>query len=194
MIPRTFSYQAVPPSPSWRSQHIGILVGHASSNVQGVAGELIGIEAALVFLLMFLLSVPAILENSHRYHERHQCRAGLEKPEHYAVLVGETRGLEVTGLLVTDEMREATRAYLGFGAERCGWSDLAVRPLFDRNVSGVLVASLTLSDLNSTGFLLSTALGGCQVNPNPNPMLTLNPNPNPNPNPLDGARRLPGEP
>ena len=92
----------------------------ACSEPRSAAGIL---SRAVVFLLMGLLCVGAMVDNSWRAEARASCRRAMNTPEGYAVLI-----LGNTSHLVTPEMVAQTEAALGFPPKECGYDGLPIRP------------------------------------------------------------------
>jgi hypothetical protein len=103
-------------------------------------------EGALVFLIMFLLSVGSLTNNTFRSDARKACRRAAATPQGYAVLTNSS------ATTVADHA--AIEAQLGFPPRECGYTGLPIRHFESLTIDSRYQHSGTIT-------LINTGLGGC---------------------------------
>ena len=95
-------------------------------------------EGVCIFLLMFLLCVPALMENRSRALLRHSCRVVASTSAGYALL---TQGVGAPNLTAAEMLAAVEGSALGPPAAAvaaCGYANQTIRPFFDPGRAGKL--------------------------------------------------------
>jgi hypothetical protein len=111
-------------------------------------------EGAIVFFVMFLLSIATITDSTSRANLRHCCRQAASTPGGYAVVV---HGAESHSFNLTPAEADVERSCGAFEqlTQRCGYSGLNIRS-FDAAALGSAYANA------NNMYMLFTALGACE--------------------------------